>query len=113
MRIEHIFNTMYTRAATLKTTPIERAAPGKPVEQHTDAPPREESGRVLSLENDTEFLALLVLAMAQELEEQGLLDADRLLGRMRKLDTLDGRADRKLDVDIVRDSVDPETDVDA
>ena len=114
MRIEHIFNTMYTSSGTLRNTPPVRrstppAATDAQVEQTTPHP----DGRVEHIAEDTDFLALMVLAMAKELEEQGLLDADKLLARMRQLDGLDGRLDRRLDVDRVREEVDPSRDLQA
>lgn len=107
MRIDHVLNTTYNQLGQLRVDRLERAQlkPDRHV-RNDDQP----NLRMASLEADNGFLSLLVLALIKELEEQGVLDEEKLVRQMEKLDRLDGRQDHRLAPDSLRREIEhPDT----
>jgi hypothetical protein len=58
--------------------------------------------RLESLENDVGYLALVLGALLQQVDEKGVLSRDDVRATVAELDEIDGVKDGKLDVDILR-----------
>ena len=61
-----------------------------------------DAGRVAELEADVQFLSMTLMAVLKRLDEQQILSIADLSDLFDRIDTLDGRADGGLSVDVLR-----------
>lgn len=61
-----------------------------------------DAGRVAELEADLQFLSMTLMAVLKRLDEQELLSIADLSDLFERIDSLDGRADGGLSVDVLR-----------
>ncbi len=59
-------------------------------------------GRIASLEGDLGYVTLLLGSLLGQLDEKGVVTREELKSTIAELDALDGRADGKLDVNVLR-----------
>lgn len=64
--------------------------------------------RVEELESDVGFLTLVLAALMAEAEESGSLSRDGLLAKIRAVDGFDGLEDGRLDIGLLRGSLEDE-----
>jgi len=62
----------------------------------------ENDARIADLEQDVGYLALVLGALVQKVDEKGVLTRDELRATLSELDGIDGVKDGKLDVGILR-----------